>query len=561
MRSKTVFGVIAVLLVLLCLGCSTKNVGLLEDPGRDASRFTLNVDAASFFDGASAEDIYISTEELDTHMLVSVNASGASGLKALYFELEYDPESYRPMTVAPTEAMGGLSDMLTLQVLRDRGSVHYGQVVTHPDWRVGASGDVTLATVSFRKEPCPPARMVSDAPNKEGGRPVLTYDDVATDLNWHFASLGDYNQDSEVGVSDLTPLGVHYNEESPGFPAPFDYATAESVIDGNSDGLIGLADISTIGQNFAFSVLGGWNIYGSDDAEDAPADFAAAQSEPGTLVDNVGFATGAGDKNADRLAYTYDLPDPPPLAWYWVIPVDNDGNVGYPSLPMPVDVTVQPILALTNPPAGGSGTAADPWIMNDADDYIFSLTDPDDGDVSTDVANTVYNVSAGAGTIDTADATLNIEDAFEGDFTVTATYMGKPNRADTIQYCRVLPIVVGLYIMPDDADTDWDDVVGSGVVDDEYVMRSENPPFNVDYLTEFSLVANSAEDGTGDVIDVATLDWDAWPPFAVQDPEWTLPGTFQANADGFMGANSYIHAMQGVDDSNWLYVTSLDTLP
>lgn len=202
MRSKTVFGVIAVLLVLLCLGCSTKNVGLLDDPGRDASRFTLNVDTATFFDGASAEGIYISTEELDTHVLVNVNASGATGLKALYFELEYDPDTYRPMTVAPTDAMGSLSDMLTLQVLRDRGSVHYGQVLTNPDWRVGATGDVTLATVSFRKEPCPPTRMVSAAPSKEGGRPVLTYDSVATDLNWHFASLGDYNQDGEVGVSE-----------------------------------------------------------------------------------------------------------------------------------------------------------------------------------------------------------------------------------------------------------------------------------------------------------------------------------------------------------------------
>lgn len=561
MRTKTMIGVIAFLLVAMCLGCSTKNVGLQSDPTRDVSRFTLDVDAATFLDGASAGDIYITTEELDTHMLVNVNARGAEGLKALCFELEYDPDLFRPMTVAPTEAMGELSDLLTLHVFRNRGEVHYGQVLTNPEWRVGASGDVTLATVSFRKEPCPPTRVVSTPPDIAGSGAVLEWDDVAKDLNWRFASIGDCNQNGVVEVSDITPLGQNWDERSPaGPPTPFPYDTWESVVDGNSDGAIIVTDITPIGFNFGKRVLGGYNVYGSDDMEDVPVNLTEVQAGAGTFVENVEFSTAVGTKTVDRIAFTYDVAEPPPFAWYWVVPVDSEGAEGWPSNGIPTNPVIQPVLSLTNPPASGAGTAADPWRANVTTPYIFQLVDPTDGDVSNDPLTT-YTVSNGAGTIDTADATLDIENAFEGDFTVTATYNGMPNRADTTQYMRVTIVVEGLYIMKDPTDTAWDDVVGSGVLDDEYVIRSAAPAFNVDYLTEFSLVANTEEDGSGDSIDVATLVWDAWPPFAVQDPGWATPGVFQANADGFTGANNYVWAVDGLDESNYLYITALDTLP
>lgn len=117
-----------------------------------------------------------------------------------------------------------------------------------------------------------------------------------------------------------------------------------------------------------------------------------------------------------------------------------------------------------------------------------------------------------------------------------------------------------LFIFPDPDDADWDGVLGSGMEGDKYIVRSEDPPFNEDYQMYFSLRANSAADGSGIDIPVEALSWDAFPPFIVEEPWWPVPGTFQADSDGF--TNGYIFA-QTPDEvvSNYVYVAALDTLP
>lgn len=557
MRSKTVFTVAVVLLVLLCMGCSTKNLGSLADPARDASRFVLDVDAQSYIEGSSADEIYITTEECDQyHVLVNVNARGAEGMKALYFSLEYDPESYRPMTAAPTEAMGPTSDHLKLVVLKERGTVHYGQIIANPSWREGANGDVTLATVAFRKEATPPVRLVSTPPNVAGSAAVLELTG-GNQLDWRFASVGDYNQDGEVGVPDITPLGQNFLVQSPGFPLPWPYESNLSVVDGDSNGEINVADITPIGVHFLKNMFGGYNIYASLDAGDYP-DSAGADNGGATLLDTLTIADDAtGTTTTDRLLFSYTIPAPQVGEVYWVRPNDNTSD-GIPSN-LVGSSPDQPVLALTNPPVTGSGTSASPYVANVTTDYIFTLTDPTDGDVSND-AGTVYTVSGSAGTIDTADATLNIEDAFIGTFNVTASYNGTPNRSDTTVYMTVAGPSEGLFIMPDDMGSPpWSDVPdGNGTDADPYVVRSDT--FNDDYSTTFSLAANSESDGSGDNIPVGDLTWSCWPPFIVEDPSWATAGEFMANSDGF--TNGYIQAQNAsMDMSNELWVVSVGTLP
>lgn len=564
MRSKTVFTMLAALLVLTCLSCSTSNVGPLTSPARDASRFTLQVDPQSFIDGSSAEDIYLTTEESDPyHVLVDVNARGAVGMKALYFSMTYDANSLRPMTVEPSDAMGPRGDMLRIQIKKDRGTLNYGQIVTNPQWRTGASGDVTLATVSFRKEATPTWRLASAISDAAGSSAQLSFDDGTGVLDWYFANVGDYNQNGIVEVADLTPMGVHFLENSPGGAGtPWPYEDALSVVDGNSNGQIEVADITAIGQQFGKNISGGFNVYASADDADYPAD-ATSDNGAATMLGTVAFNTAAGDKNAVRLTFTYTVGSPVADDWYWVRPIDSgSSDEGIASTLAGGPAGAHPTLSLTNPPAGGNGHDLTPWEADDTTDYVFHLEDTVDGDVTTS-ADTAYIVSnPAAGSISNADATLNISDGFTGNFIVTATYNGVDNSTASDQYFTVGGGPSGnVFIMPDDmASAPWSDVPsGDGETSETaYVVRTDT--FNNDYSATFGLSANTESDGSGDDIAVATLTWDAFPPFIVEDPSWASPGEFMANSDGF--TNGYIFAEDGDSNmSNDLYIVSTNVLP
>jgi len=82
-------------------------------------------------------------------------------------------------------------------------------------------------------------------------------------LEWSYVNVGDYNHDGLVGVSDLTPIGQYY-EVADGDP---DWAAA-SVADGNRDGMVTVNDITPIGQNF-MAFVEGYDVYGSTDGAGA----------------------------------------------------------------------------------------------------------------------------------------------------------------------------------------------------------------------------------------------------------------------------------------------------
>ncbi|MCB1186414.1 hypothetical protein KDL29_04525 [bacterium] len=71
-----------------------------------------------------------------------------------------------------------------------------------------------------------------------------------TELNW-----ADYDHNGEVGISDLTPLGINLGDNGPWQPTEPGY-----WVDGDGNGLITLADITPIGQRYGTSVKG-YSIY------------------------------------------------------------------------------------------------------------------------------------------------------------------------------------------------------------------------------------------------------------------------------------------------------------
>jgi len=160
-------------------------------------------------------------------------------------------------------------------------------------------------------------KFASAPPVDDRSRMPLTLE--GTTLSWRYFCTGDYNQDGLVAVTDITPIGQRYNQAW-----AWDPTTAVSVIDGDQNGMITVSDITPIGQNYNRSVAS-YNIYGSSVLDDYPVN-AGDPSGGATLLGTVAFDTALGEPT-DRKHFAYDM-----LAvsyvYFWVRPVDGDGNEG-----------------------------------------------------------------------------------------------------------------------------------------------------------------------------------------------------------------------------------------
>lgn len=518
MTRKFSFALAAGLMGLALASCGTSNVGVGGSPDRDASAFKLNVLSDSFVDGASAAGFDLSVDDYGQDIVVNVKAKDAKNLKALYFSLDYNPEQYRPLTAAPSKDAGSRDDMLTLNVMKDRGTVWYGQVLSNYNWKSGMSGDGTVAHVNFRKERTPVFRTVSAAPVSNLSAAPLSFDGTDT-LNWYYTSQGDYDQNGETFLADLTPLGLHLGDVG-----PFDISSNVFVVDGDQNTQVTLADLTPIGVNFQKTV-DGYNIYNSQDAADAPptgtpADNGSASTT--TLLGTVAFNTATGAVT-DHKAFQFVVAAPVANDFYWVRPFSGTAE-GTRSNLVGGNTGLLAQLTLTSPPSG-AGTLASPYVANDATVYTFSVIDPTDGDVSTD-AQTVYSVSnPGAGAMGAGVNTLDVTDGFTGAFNVSVTYKGVPTNPSALFFSIGVTPPGGLFIRPDAADADWASVTGAGTSADPYIC-AVNGGFNSDFSAIFDLEANTASDFTGTAVDVTTLTWAADPPFIAT---FGTPGSFTVN--------------------------------
>ncbi|MBN2081404.1 fibronectin type III domain-containing protein [bacterium] len=227
--------------------------------------FCLTVLDDSFAYGGSAEfDLTIRQAGAETEVAVSAQADG---LKIALFELAYDDTVLNAVECAAGDWPGlGSDDLLTLAIADAPGCVHYGALIPRPQEADGVSGEFTLATVRFADGPAAP-RTGSAVPDFERSAiRDLEVDLVTGDVTFSHVNLGDYNQNSLVEVADITPLGVHFAEQSATFPGLFPWESIGSVIDGNENGLIEIADLTPIGQNWQKQVVS-WRLYGGDIAD------------------------------------------------------------------------------------------------------------------------------------------------------------------------------------------------------------------------------------------------------------------------------------------------------
>ena len=96
-----------------------------------------------------------------------------------------------------------------------------------------------------------PLKAVSSVPQRDYRLPNLTDFSPDVQLDWAYYQVGDYDQNGEVNISDLTPVGIHLGKNT-GSP---DWMTAR-VADGDANGEVNIADITPLGANFGANVHG-----------------------------------------------------------------------------------------------------------------------------------------------------------------------------------------------------------------------------------------------------------------------------------------------------------------
>ena len=386
----------ALLLLLVLFGCSGSQLngtfssvdGNAENSPTDvkdtSAGFKLNVLPESFFNGGSA-DIGITVAEEEEQVIVSLSAANAEALKALYFELDYDPARFRPVEVKPAALFGNPAELLQLTVAQEYGTVHHGQVLIHPQDKDGFSGSGVVAVARFARSADPASRLVSQVPSTDESAALLSFDEANSLLKWGFTSQGDYDQNSETNIADLTPLGIHFGVGG----GPFEYYTIEAVVDGDGNGEINISDITPIGVNFGRRV-NGYNVYQSQTPEtDYPATNDAPDLVP--LVFSVGYQDFQGQRGLERIFYTFDLTEAPQNTNYWVRPFDGQ-SVGTPSNieEVPFITPPTPVVSVTASPDSGpaplnvdfdaSGTTSPAGVITDFEwdfdnDSVFNEAD------------------------------------------------------------------------------------------------------------------------------------------------------------------------------------------
>jgi outer membrane protein assembly factor BamB len=136
-------------------------------------------------------------------------------------------------------------------------------------------------------------------------------------MTWSYVNTGDYNQDGLVSINDLTPLGQHFEERNLGFPLPWSFDHAMSVVDGNGDAIITINDITPLGANYQ-SRVSEFAVFASGNQgirKIGAVDFADAYTVPNK-----------------RKSFRFEIEPAYVDDEYWIAPSDGT-SLGVPSLP------------------------------------------------------------------------------------------------------------------------------------------------------------------------------------------------------------------------------------
>jgi len=183
-------------------------------------------------------------------------------------------------------------------------------------------------------------RFVSTPPGDRVSDLTLTdhYDATYT-LSWRYRNLGDYDQNGTVGISDITPLAIHYNEEVPEDDRE-QRASIQAVVDGSANDKVDIADITPIAMNYgtccaAYSIRSASSYPESieDTSEVGAAPIALAEGEDRKTLSvelaeeprtYIAVAPMDADETPGELSNVLTIPNHPPVAQITAEPTEGD---------------------------------------------------------------------------------------------------------------------------------------------------------------------------------------------------------------------------------------------
>lgn len=306
---------------------------------------------------------------------VDIHTDNAAGLRALYCKVRYDATRWQPLAAEPAAAFGAPDQRISLAVLDEPGVVHFGALLIHPLEQAGFSGEGVLATITFKaRRPLhlgpssgglsaagpgardgaateaqgapAPLRAPSAAPSEPF--PLIWWS--ADEIKWPYVLRGDTDQNGEVGLSDLTPIGMHYGEAVPTLDDPsFVWINPLAGIgrsraaDADGDGEVSIADLTPIGAAFGWKAAPTFEVYGSLSPADYPADAISPNGPGASLLATVSLSDWEDQQPLDihlqaEKSWRYYLTEVDPLegqAVFWVR--SGKGGAGAPAQSVRLD--------------------------------------------------------------------------------------------------------------------------------------------------------------------------------------------------------------------------------
>ncbi len=238
--------------VLTVYACSTANQGSVPIPTED-NRETFSVEVVGGMGSFTPEMV---VEETTGGVAVTVKATEAEELAGANFNLHYDSKLFSPEKVELTDFLGIHEQVLSLTILDGKDHVAVGVAQIHNRGGIPVNGSGDLATVFFNNGPATTMRHASAAPggddNAVSDLLITGQSADAISLRWTEVNLGDYDNNSEVNMADLTPIAILFGRS--------DFTPHVKLVDGDRNGEVNLADISVIAKNYQ-NTINGYTIY------------------------------------------------------------------------------------------------------------------------------------------------------------------------------------------------------------------------------------------------------------------------------------------------------------
>lgn len=315
MLKTPMLGLLTVVLLLGGLSCSD---GLLDEQaqqviagGGDAPEVrvaTLDPTPVEVLD-ALAIDVTPGGGGFDVTVAATTELVGA---RDLYISVDYDANQNRAEAISFDAGAG--DSVIGLAVEACPGVIEFGATA------IGADAVLPADTMllSFKLLPGGDERAVSAAPSSKRAMArnleLKQGEDGRWTLSWDYTNPGDNNQDGIVGVTDLTQIGQNFmTRVANSWDDPLRH------IDSNHDGEINVNDITAIGQNYSAEIFS----YQIEMFDEVAGEYITVgqlllgeqEVQPGHTV---------------RFSYTFG-PQYVDSGWYRVASLDRDLQFGMPS--------------------------------------------------------------------------------------------------------------------------------------------------------------------------------------------------------------------------------------